>query len=526
MRYVKVTLVIFLLLFVGIVSFIVHKQKQVKEMQHVARNLFSSITFQIKDAEAAVNYLHLSTTQVMENKKRFEMPLPLKESYKDGRYAYSLYESQTSKPLLVDKANLLGYSDEANDTRYMDEKAAALFLSENFKLVSKQNKNFAWIYYFSKHHFSLIYPYISAKDFAFDMELEKEPFFAYATPKLNPEAKLFFTPLYTDLIGKGLMVTMGKPVYADGEFLGTVDIDITLNHLDNILFDLDTLKNKSLIFNDKLQILGSNNLIKDFNRSKVYSAAEYLPRSLLKGTLESDNIFYSDGNYIYINKIPNSPFTFIYFQSAILVWLQTIAYLLPFLLLFALFIIVFELYEKARKSMEALEHQATKDYLSGAYNRRYFFDIGSAIFLKAQRRESAVAVVMIDIDDFKQVNDRYGHEAGDKGIVQVEEILENNLRKSDLFARFGGEEFCILLDDISYKDVSKLLEKIRKEFEVSVITHAHDNFSFTVSFGVAYGMLDSLESMINLADKALYKSRNKGKNCVTIYEAREASGEF
>ena len=516
----------FLLLFVGVVSFVVHKQKQMKEMQHVANNLFSSITFQIKDAQAAVNYLHLSTTQVMENKKRFAMPLPLKESYKDSRYTYSLYESKTSKPLLVDKANLLGYSDEANDTRYMDEKAAALFLSENFKLASKQNKNFAWVYYFSKHHFSLIYPYISAKDFSFNMELEKEPFFAYATPKLNPEAKLFFTPLYTDLIGKGLMVTMGKPVYVDGEFLGTVDIDITLNHLDNILFDLDTLKNKSLVYNDKLQILASNNLIKDFNRSRVYSAAEYLPRSLLNGTLESDNILYKDGKYIYVKKISNSPFTFIYFQSAILVWLQTIAYLLPFLLLFALFIVIFELYEKARKSMQALESQATKDYLSGAYNRRYFFDTGSAIFSKAQRRENAVAVVMIDIDDFKKVNDQYGHDAGDKGIVHVKEILEHNLRKSDLFARFGGEEFCILLDDISYRDVSKLLEKIRKEFEVSVITSEEHNFSFTVSFGVAYGMSDSLENMINLADRALYKSKAKGKNCVTIYDAHEAKGKF
>ena len=526
MRYVKTTLVIFLLLFVGIVSFVVHKQRQIKEMQHVAHNLFSSITFQIKDAESAVNYLHLSTTQVMENKKRFVMQLPLNESYKDGRYTYSLYESNTDKPFRTDRANLLGYSKSADYKRYIDEQSAALFLSDNFKLVSQQNKNFAWIYYFSKHHFSVIYPYISAKDFAFNMELEKEPFFAYATPQFNPEAKLFFTPLYTDLIGKGLMITLGKPVYAHGEFLGTVDIDITLNHLDNILYDLDTLKNKSIIFNDKQQILGSNNLIKDFNRSKIYSAAEYLPHSLLNGTLESDKILYSDGNYIYVKKIPNSPFTFVYFQNAFLLWLQTIAYLLPYLLLFALFIIIFELYVKARKSMEALESQATKDYLSGAYNRRYFFEIGSTIFLKAQRRESAVAVVMIDIDDFKQVNDKYGHDAGDKGIIHVKEVLENNLRKSDLFARFGGEEFCLLLDDISYRDVSKLLEKIRKEFEVSVITSGQYNFSFTVSFGVAYGMLDSLENMINLADKALYKSKNKGKNCVTIYEAHEAKGKF
>jgi len=173
--------------------------------------------------------------------------------------------------------------------------------------------------------------------------------------------------------------------------------------------------------------------------------------------------------------------------------------------------------------MNALEEQATKDYLSGAYNRRYFFDIGSSLFLKAQRKKSAVAVVMLDIDDFKKVNDVYGHKAGDKGIVHIKKVLEANLRKSDLFARFGGEEFCILLDDISLKDVTMLLEKIRKEFEVSVLRDSKNQFSFTVSFGVAYGMMDSLEDMINLADKALYKAKSKGKNNVTIYETHQGS---
>ena len=504
MRYVRVALIILLLLFVGIVSFVVLNQKQMREMQHVARNISSSITFQVGDAQSALNYLHLSLTQVMQNKEKFH-----------------LRQTDTGSSV-SDRANLLECSNQTNDERYRDEQAAALFLSDNFKLISKQNKNFAWVYYFSKHHFSVIYPYISADDFAFNMELEKEPFFTYATPKLNPEAKLFFTPLYTDLIGKGLMVTLGKPVYVHDEFLGTVDIDITLNHLDNILFELDTLKNKSILYtNDTLQVLGSNNLIKDFNRSKIYNAAEYLPKSILEKETSSDGVVYIDGNYVYVQKIPHSPFTFVYFQNASLIWLKTVAYLLPFLLFFVLFIIIFNLYEKSRNSMKALEDQATKDYLSGAYNRRYFFDTGTSLFLKAQRKKSAVAVVMLDIDDFKHVNDKYGHKAGDKGIVYVKEVLENSLRRSDLFARFGGEEFCILLDDISYNDVSKLLEKIRKEFEVSVITSAEHNFSFTVSFGVAYGMLDSLENMINLADKALYKSKSMGKNRVTIYETHE-----
>lgn len=523
MRFVRGVLISLLVLFVATTFFVVFNQKHLKEMQQVAHNVSSAVFFEIKDAETAVNYLHLSATQVMNNKEKFDFEQTFKKSYQDERYTYSLYEADAKYTQFLDKANLLGYSDRADDRRYTDEQAAALFLSDNMKLVAKQNTSFAWVYYFSKHHFTVIYPYISADDFAFDMNMEKEPFFACATPELNPQKKLFFTPLYTDLIGKGLMVTLGKPVYVKGEFLGTVDIDITLNHIDNILFNLDTLKNKSLLYNDKMQILGSHNIIRDFNRSKIYNATEYVPQTLLDTEDTDGEVLYGNGYYFYTKKILNTPFTLIYFQKAMWIWLKNLAFLFPVLILFVLLLIILNLYVKSRKVMSALEEQATKDYLSGAYNRRYFFDIGSAIFLKAQRKNAAVAVVMLDIDDFKKVNDVYGHKAGDKGIIYIKKVLEANLRKSDLFARFGGEEFCILLDDISLKDVSMLLEKIRKEFEVSVLRDSNNQFSFTVSFGVAYGMMDSLEEMINLADKALYKAKSKGKNNVTIYETHQGS---
>ncbi len=516
-KYLKLLFIIFLLSFVSIVFFVLVNKKQMHEMQQVSHNIASAISFQVKDAQSAVKYLNLTMTQVLENKEKFQFSKTLRKGKSVGRYTYSLFEPGISSPLVIDKANLLGWSEVENDIRYTDEQAAALFLSENFKLFYTQNKNFAWIYYFSKHHFTVIYPYISEDDFTFNMELEKEPFFACATPALNPEGKLFFTPLYSDLIGKGLMVTIGKPVYVKGEFLGTIDIDITLNNIDNILFNLDTLENKSLFFNDSMQILGSNNIIKDFNRSKIYLADKYFSKELLQSEDTQGKIKYRDGKYLFLKKIKGTPFTLIYFQDAPVVWLSTLGYLIPILLLFILFIVIIILYEKSRGVMKKFEEQATKDYLTGAYNRRYFFNVGSTIFLKAQRKKSSVAVVMVDIDDFKRVNDLYGHKAGDLGIIEIKKILDKNLRRSDLFARFGGEEFCILLDDISAKDIYTLLEKIRKEFEVNVIVSGKHRFSYTVSFGVAYGMLESLEEMINLADKALYKSKSNGKNSITVY---------
>ena len=161
---------------------------------------------------------------------------------------------------------------------------------------------------------------------------------------------------------------------------------------------------------------------------------------------------------------------------------------------------------------------ANKDFMTGSYNRRYFFDSGNAIFSKAKRKGVSVAVAMIDIDKFKNINDTYGHDIGDIAIKEIKKILDRNLRLSDLTARFGGEEFCILLEDISVEDIKKLFEKIRQEFENNVIDANGVKITYTVSFGIAYGMSDLLDDMVKLSDDALYDSKENGRNQVTIKE--------
>lgn len=159
---------------------------------------------------------------------------------------------------------------------------------------------------------------------------------------------------------------------------------------------------------------------------------------------------------------------------------------------------------------------ANKDFMTGAYNRRYFFESGRNIFLKSKRKNLPLAVAMLDIDKFKKINDTYGHNIGDIAIKEVKKILCGRLRNSDLMARFGGEEFCILLDDISFQDTQKLFENIRDSFEKNIINILDVQISYTVSIGVCYGVYDSLEEMIKLSDEALYSSKNNGRNQVTM----------
>ena len=159
---------------------------------------------------------------------------------------------------------------------------------------------------------------------------------------------------------------------------------------------------------------------------------------------------------------------------------------------------------------------ANKDFLTGLYNRRYFFDAGKPMFSKARRKKKEIAVAMLDIDHFKHVNDTYGHDIGDIAIKEVKNILEGVLRSSDLIARFGGEEFCILLEDITQEDTLLVFEKIRKIFEENEIVTPKVTIKYTVSIGISFGLGKNLDAMIKHSDDGLYISKETGRNKLTL----------
>ena len=165
---------------------------------------------------------------------------------------------------------------------------------------------------------------------------------------------------------------------------------------------------------------------------------------------------------------------------------------------------------------EKISNMANRDFLTGSYNRRYFFESANAKFAKANRNSSALALATIDIDKFKNINDTYGHDVGDIAIKEIKKVLDRNLREYDLVARFGGEEFCILLEDITCKDLKNLFERIRVDFEKNIIKIDTLEFKYTVSTGIAYGVFDSLEEMLKISDEELYKSQENGRNQVNI----------
>lgn len=170
------------------------------------------------------------------------------------------------------------------------------------------------------------------------------------------------------------------------------------------------------------------------------------------------------------------------------------------------------------KEKEELMEQATKCKLTGLFNRNYFETEIKKEFIKARRYRYPISVIMIDIDNFKDINDRYGHLIGDLVLKVTGDIITKNIRSIDIPVRYGGEEFLIVLPHTSAIRAERVAERIREKIEKTKINTPYGPISVTASFGVTeFDGNESIERLLDRVDMALYESKRKGKNKVTVY---------
>lgn len=166
--------------------------------------------------------------------------------------------------------------------------------------------------------------------------------------------------------------------------------------------------------------------------------------------------------------------------------------------------------EKEKKKVEYL---ARKDELTNLYNRRAFYEQLNEIGTYCQRHSEAIAIILADVDHFKEINDTYGHIAGDQALTLVGKIFKQQTRTSDICARLGGEEFGILIRASNLDEASILAEKLRAEIASKPMGFEDKTFNLTASFGVACGTTD-FGNIVKIADKAMYKAKQEGRNRV------------
>mgnify|MGYP005989713199 CR=1 FL=1 len=163
---------------------------------------------------------------------------------------------------------------------------------------------------------------------------------------------------------------------------------------------------------------------------------------------------------------------------------------------------------------EDMKNKVNKDYMTGLYNRRYFFEYGKEIYEKNKKDNKSLALSIIDIDNFKNINDSYGHDVGDLAIKEVSKVLNKNIISNTLISRLGGEEFCILFYNRSKEEVEKLLEVIRRSFENNFIEINKLKINYTVSIGCSFEYGKDIDEMVQFADKGLYDAKKLGRNQV------------
>jgi diguanylate cyclase (GGDEF)-like protein len=182
--------------------------------------------------------------------------------------------------------------------------------------------------------------------------------------------------------------------------------------------------------------------------------------------------------------------------------------------------LVIDLLGRGQESIEHLFVEARTDLLTGMPNRKYFEEAFLRQQQGARRQGLWFSVCLIDVDHFKSVNDRFGHGAGDEILIEIARVFSRIIREWDLIARWGGEEFILLLNENDPRAAVTAADRIRKAVENHLFTHSNNQkLNITISIGlVLHDGIQDLSSVVERADKALMLSKKLGRNCISVYQ--------
>ncbi len=180
-------------------------------------------------------------------------------------------------------------------------------------------------------------------------------------------------------------------------------------------------------------------------------------------------------------------------------------------------------HEKLALAHERLQHEATHDSLTGAWNCAAALELLDREIARSERERTHVAVLMFDIDHFKDVNDRFGHAAGDRALQAITASVGKILRTTDILARYGGEEFLVIAPDCSFDEARRLADRIVLRMQTTPLEVGEQKLIITLSIGLVSGSYPlSAEELIALADRALYRAKANGRNRAEFEEALPA----
>ena len=304
-------------------------------------------------------------------------------------------------------------------------------------------------------------------------------------------------------------------------FIGATGVALKISYIDDMLKTF-RLKHNFIVtfFNQNGDvILAEKNVNKNKNISQMESISYYKDEIISK---ESQLIEYEKKGVKHILNTKYISELNLYLTVDVTVdkYIKDVKDIFYFNLIISLiitFIIAAIVFYLIRKNNSKLEYLAEHDTLTGILNRRCLEEKLNNLILLHKRNNLELCITFIDIDDFKKINDSYGHYTGDLVLKEFANILENYFRKTDLIARWGGEEFIIVLVDTPLENAKDKIEKLRHLIEHNQEFKNITSSTVTASIGLTkFNKEDTLETFISRSDEAMYKSKKNGKNKMTI----------
>jgi len=341
----------------------------------------------------------------------------------------------------------------------------------------------------------------------------------YKTATESSEAA--FSQPYYEYTTNTLAISCVKAVKEDGKIIGYFSVDISLDSLPLVMKNYIIGKNgKNILLTDNKTVVFTSEDPKNKELISVTNLLSYID-SLKEKPYEEITINSKKYYLIYqMIEVNNWGIIQLIDKNEVMKPFQktmtTVMGIFLISCILSIAILIVNVFEH-RKIQQQLKNEAATDYLTGINNRKYFFENSHEAFENSKVQNKSLSVLMIDIDEFKEINDNYGHDIGDAILKKVAEVLDNALRKEDILCRLGGDEFTVLLLDTNREMAFTIANRILKSISQLRINTEKGDFSLTISIGVSFLQSEDthFDSLLKRADQALYRAKETGRNKVS-----------
>lgn len=330
---------------------------------------------------------------------------------------------------------------------------------------------------------------------------------------------------YNEFMGQTLIMFINHKIYDDNQhMIGATGVGLETSYINDMLKHFRQRYNFNVYFIDKLGkvIISEQNVNNLKNISDIPGLKIVLP-DLISKERQLFEYEQSGDTYLLTKKYISELDLYLLVEAKVDNFTQSVKETLYFNITVSLLItllttlIILFYVRRIHRKLNAL---ASNDALTGLPNRRTFYIQLEHCLLLKTRHSQSLSMIFIDVDDFKGINDTHGHDVGDNVLIKITEVLKSTLRKTDYIARWGGEEFAILLVETQLEDAKLIAEQLRSNIEKNTLLVKQTNIKTTISLGVTQANNeDDVDSLFKRVDTALYQAKSKGKNQVAVSES-------